>query len=81
MSELSGGNPRESLTSSLITQGLGYCCPAWFWNRFWTIPTDLIAARLGVSERTINRHRKAFNEGECMCEGKPNCRRKRNDTA
>ena len=71
-------NPRVPLTSHLITDGLGYCCPAFFWDRFWEVPTDLVAARLGVSERTICRHRKAFNEGEIECLMKENCRKNLN---
>ena len=67
-------NPRESLTSTLITQGLGYCCPAWFWERFWEVPTELVAARLGISERSVQRHRKSFNEGECKCQNREKCR-------
>jgi len=67
-------NKSRGLTEHLITQGLGYCCPVWFWQRYWKVPTDLIAARLGVSEGTVRRHRSAFNRGVDMCWGRENCR-------
>jgi len=73
MSELSLDNARESLTAHLITGGLGYCCEAWFWAHFAAIPADLLAARLGVTERTIQRHRLLLKQGELGCQGKINC--------
>jgi hypothetical protein len=66
--------PRVSLTSHLITKGLGYCCPAFFWERFWEVPTDIVAARLGVSERTVSRHRKLANESGFKCEQTEKCK-------
>lgn len=77
MSELSTHNPRESLTASLITQGLGYCCEAWFWRRFAEVPSETVAIRLGVVTRTIQRRRALFNQGELKCLKKEKCLERR----
>lgn len=73
MSELSPHIPRESLTSSLITQGLGYCCEAVFWYTFTKVPSGTIAVRLGIERKTVQRHRSAFARGEFQCEKKDSC--------
>lgn len=67
MSELFPHNSRESLAHSLIVGGLGYCCEYWFWQHFREVPTELLAARLGVHPRTVRRWRK----GPHLCEKKP----------
>lgn len=71
MSELSGGNPREPLSASLIIRGLGYCCEHWFWEYFADVSSELIAARLGVAPRTVRKWRKRFTDGELSCADKP----------
>lgn len=73
MSQLSTNNPRESLTASLITSGLGYCCEAWFWRWFAEVPSETVAIRLGVTMRTIQRRRALFNQGELKCQMKSKC--------
>lgn len=77
MSELSGHNSHKGLVTSLITDGLGYCCEAWFWERFKDVTTELIAARLGVSDRAVRKHRAAFRRGELVCQEKAKCLNKR----
>ena len=53
-------NPRTSLTANLITTGLGYCCEAWFLAHFASLPTETIAARLGVHPATVRARRALF---------------------
>lgn len=77
MSELSRHNPREGTIASLITTGLGYCCEAWFWAQFKNVSTELIAARLGVTERGVRKRRAMFREGELKCQEKKVCLNKR----
>lgn len=76
MSELSRHNPREGTIASLITTGLGYCCEAWFWAYFKDVSTELIAARLGVGERSVRRRRAMFKQGELVCQEKMKCLKK-----
>lgn len=71
--EVSSHKPRANCVTDLITTGLGYCCEAFFWERFKEIPSDLIAARLGIAVRTVNRHRQWYAEGKFSCEGKLTC--------
>ena len=70
---LSPDKPRVNSVEYLITVGLGYCCEAFFWERFKTIPADVIAARLGVSTNTIRRHRLWHSEGRFTCTRAHNC--------
>lgn len=73
MSELSRHNSHKGLVASLITEGLGYCCEAWFWKHFKEVSTELIAARLGVTDRAVRKHRAAFRRGEMKCENQAKC--------
>ena len=74
MSDLSNRNSRVSTTEDCITaNGLGYCCEWVFWARFQEVPDLLIAARLGVTDRTVRRHRKKFKEGAWKCCKQANC--------
>jgi hypothetical protein len=57
----------------LIETGLGYCCEYVFWRAYKHLPTDLIAARLGMAPRTINRHRQHFDEDLIHCAKCSNC--------
>lgn len=59
----------------LITQGLGYCCPWFFFQHFRQ--TGLIAARLGVTERAVRYAKARVDDGEGRCEGCPDCMHKR----
>lgn len=58
---------RANSVEHLITDGLGYCCEWYFFSLYHD--TSLIAARLGVSERSIRRHKAA----ELCCQDCPNC--------
>lgn len=62
---------RVNSTEYLITTGLGYCCMWKFFSLYHD--TALIAARLGVSERSIRRYKAAAAEGELCCNDCPNC--------
>lgn len=61
---------RNSITW-LIVKGLGYCCE---W-KFFSLYRDsaMIAARLGVTERAIRKHKAAYNDYETDCENCDNC--------
>lgn len=61
---------RPSITT-LITQGLGYCCPWAFFSIFRQTP--IIAARLGVSERSVRRAKAQVDDGEVCCEECAHC--------
>lgn len=66
------------LLSDLITKDLGYCCEwAFFYhyrkNRF----TPLIAARLGVSTRAVQKHKAAYRTGGLACNDCGNCLKRR----
>lgn len=61
-------------TSELITDSLGYCCEWFFFDHYQD--NELIAARLGVSERTIRRHREAAEKDVGYCNNCPKCARK-----
>jgi len=69
--ELSHNNPRVNSVEYLITVGLGYCCEALFWEMYRDVGVDIIAARLGVSERTVRRHLQTQGERSCAKVG--NC--------
>ncbi len=62
-------------TSSLITDGLGYCCEWLFFHRFKDRTDSLIAARLGVSPRTVRQHRIKVMLGQLGCEAASCCMR------
>ena len=62
--------PRQTL-ERLICEGLGYCCEYAFFKLHKQ--TGLIAARLGLGERTVRYHKMAFKDGCLKCEGKENC--------
>lgn len=58
----------------LITTDLGYCCEWFFFhhyrqNRF----TPLIAARLGVSLRAVQKHKSAYRQGKLKCSNCSKC--------
>ena len=74
-SELSSNNTRvvPGSVRDLVETGLGYCCEYVFWRTYKNVTTDLIAARLGMAPRTVNRHRQHFDEGLIECANCPNC--------
>ena len=58
-------NPNTNSLNYLITRGLGYCCEYFFFSRF--TDTELIAARLGVSERAVRKRKQLLREGKIQC--------------
>jgi len=61
--------------NSMITEDLGYCCEYFFFSLYRQ--TSLIAARLGVSPRTIRYHKAASKRGQVVCEKKDCCMKKK----
>jgi hypothetical protein len=59
----------------LVTEGLGYCCPYFFFTHFRN--TALIAARLGVTNRAIRYAKEAVDEKREVCKGKAECLRRK----
>ena len=55
----------------MITEDLGYCCEWKFFSLYHD--TVLIAARLGVDERTVRKHKARFAAGELHCTNAANC--------
>jgi len=55
----------------MITEDLGYCCEWRFFSLYKN--TAMIAARLGIDERTVRKHKAAFAEGRLVCENAANC--------
>ena len=51
--------------------GLGFCCTFAFFKLHKQ--TGLIAARLGIGERTVRYHKMAFKDGCLKCQEKGNC--------
>lgn len=64
---------RVDTVEACVVQGLGYCCTSFFWERYRDVPTALIAARLGLHEETIRRHRKKFEATPFCCEKRATC--------
>jgi len=75
--ELQNDNPsgytRPGSAAHLVTRGLGYCCEAFFWQRYAGVSSDLVAARLGIAVRTVNRHRQWYKEGNLKCQDTGDC--------
>lgn len=63
MSELSQNKPRVNSIRYLIEVGLHYCCEAYFWRLYITMPAPLIAARLGVAVGSIRRRKMLYRRG------------------
>lgn len=59
------------LITTLIVDGLGYCCTWAFFSIFRK--TAVIAARLGVSTRTVQRGKARVDDGLDKCRGCKNC--------
>jgi len=65
--------PRQTVTY-LVTVGLGYCCPYFFFTHYRN--TALIAARLGVTERAVRYAKAAVDDGVTECAGCESCMNK-----
>jgi hypothetical protein len=68
--------PKRITLRHLICDGLGYCCEWAFWSYF-KMPrhTPLIAERLGVTERAVQKRRAAWRRKELRCEACAKCMR------
>ena len=63
--------PRKTIMQKLICNTLGYCC---FWAFFrFNKSTPMIALRLGVTERTVQRYKADFAAGRLKCENCDKC--------
>lgn len=62
--------PRLSV-ATLITDGLGYCCPWLFFQLYRK--TSVIADRLGVTDRAVRYLKSKVDNHVCTCEGHPHC--------
>lgn len=71
--EVSGDKPRVNTVAYLITEGLGYCCEHIFWSTFQHVSAELVAARFGIAERTVRRHRQWWKDGSLPCEKRACC--------
>lgn len=54
---------RRNSPAYLITKGLGYCCPWFFFHSFSKKPATLLATRLGCGLTALKELRR--NPGEC----------------
>jgi hypothetical protein len=63
------------LLTSAPPEGLGYCCPWFFFTHFKR--TARIADRLGVTCRAIQIAKAEVREGKRVCEGHPDCMHKK----
>ena len=59
----------------MITVYLGYCCIWAFFKR--NSQTDMIATRLGVSDRAVRYRKAEFNSGFYSCKDCENCLHKK----
>lgn len=66
-------NGRVNGIQYLITKSLGYCCEWKFFSLF--SDCELIAARLGVTDRGVRKHKARFVAGSMQCERCSNCQR------
>lgn len=64
-------NPNRLTVKSLICNDMGYCCLWAFFTKYKQ--TGLIAARLGVTDRAIRKHKADFREGFIECENRSRC--------
>jgi hypothetical protein len=55
-----------------LTATLGFCCPAAFFAANRRVRSGVLADRLGVDERTVQRHRARWRAGE-GCQTAANC--------
>lgn len=58
-----------------ITDGLGYCCPWFFFAHYKR--TSTIAMRLGFSQRQVQALKAECANGQRSCEGKGTCLHKK----
>lgn len=72
--ELAVKSPRASTrptVNHLVTEGLGYCCEWFFFQHFKD--TQVVADRLGVTDRAIRLAKQRVREGVSVCQQKENC--------
>ena len=62
---------RITVDSMLCEQGLGYCCPWFFFQHFRHCAT--IADRLGVTVRAVQYAKARVDNGQSVCAKLPNC--------
>jgi len=60
---------------NLIVYGLGYCCEWFFFQH--VKQTGMIALRLGVSKRQVQKAKARVRDGESTCTGCPTCMKNR----
>ena len=63
--------PGQPSLPSLVEQDLGYCCTWFFFTHYRS--TSLIAARLGLSQRTVQTWKARVLSGELKCNGRESC--------
>lgn len=61
----------KALITDPRPHGLGYCCEYAFFKL--KKRTGLIAERLGVCDRAVRYHKRAFKDGRVRCENCHNC--------
>ena len=71
MTQLRDCTRRQTVIRKLICHGLGYCCPYGFFR--FNKTTAMIALRLGVTERTVQRYKADFAAGRLKCEDCDKC--------
>ncbi len=74
--ELRADNPREcrpNTVEDLVCNGLKYCCLFYFFTRFADKSSELIAARLGCSARTIRVYQERRRAADLACPGGKRC--------
>jgi len=72
---------RRNSIPHLITEGLHYCCVWGFFRYYLRKSSALIAARLGVTQRAVEKQRVRMEAGCYKCESTPSCLLKRKPTS
>lgn len=72
-SELSKHKRRVDSVEHFVIDGLGYCCEHFFWTCYADLPAPLIAARLGVRDDIVRRHKMWFRRGKFNCTKAERC--------
>lgn len=65
--------PTKTSIDSLLTRGLGFCCPWAGLEANKTISSEILGIRLGVSGRAIRYRYELVVEGSLRCECNPTC--------
>lgn len=56
-----------------LTRKLGFCCPFSYFHATRSEKVVVIAAELGVSERTVKLWRSKLKDGKVPCSATPGC--------